>query len=110
MTNFVKDGTTLTYLNTSTAILSGAVVLMGTIVGIAVANIAATTGSGAVQVVGVFNLAAAAGAWTQGDQLYWDAGASDFTTTASGNTKAGIAAAAKASATLLGDVAINAGN
>jgi len=46
----------------------------------------------------------------QGDNLYWDAGASDFTKTASGNTLAGVAADTKASATLTGNVKLNAAN
>lgn len=110
MKNFVRDGKIITFVNTGAAILSGDVVLIGSIVGVAVADIAATTGSGAVQTEGVFNLIAAAGAWTQGQQLYWDASPGNFTTTASGNTKAGVAWTAKASAAVLGDVNLNAGN
>lgn len=110
MKNFVRDGKVLTYANAGSAISSDDVVLIGSIVGVAVVDIPATTGIGAVQIEGVFNLAAAAGAWTAGQALYWDAGASNFTTTSSGNTKAGIATVAKASATLLGDIKINAGN
>lgn len=110
-TTYVRDGKTLTYTNSSsTAIASGDVVLMGNTVGVAIADIPATSGTGAVQIEGVFTLAAAAGAWVQGDNLYWDASASKFTKTASGNTLAGIAADTKASAATTGNVKLNAAN
>ena len=109
-TTYVRDGKTLTYSNTGSAISSGDVVLMADIVGVAIADIAATTGTGAVQIEGVWTLAAAAGAWVQGDNLYWDSGNSEFTKTASGNTLAGIAADTKASADTTGNVKLNASN
>ncbi len=110
MTNFVQDGAVILWANsTSTDVSAGDVVLVGTIVGIAITDIAAGA-SGSLKVTGVFTLAGAAGAWTQGDAVYWDASASDFTKTSSGNTKAGIAWADKASATTTGNVLINAGN
>ena len=109
-TTYVRDGKTLTYSNTSTAIASGDVVLMGNSVGVAIAAIAATTGVGAVQIEGVWTLAAAAGAWVQGDNLYWDNSAMKFTKTASGNTLAGIAADTKASAATTGNVKLQGGN
>lgn len=110
-TTFVRDGKTLTYTNSSsTAIAVGAVVLMSNIVGVAIAAIAASGGVGAVQISGVWTLAAAAGAWVQGDNLYWDAGNSDFTKTASGNTLAGVAADTKASAATTGNVLLNGAN
>ena len=110
-TTYVRDGKTMTYTNSSsTAIASGAVVLTGNTVGVAIAAIAASGGAGAIQIEGVFALAAAAGAWVQGDNLYWDAAASKFTKTASGNTLAGIAADTKASATTTGNVKLNAAN
>lgn len=110
-TTYVRDGKTLTYTNSSsTAIAVGAVVLMGNTIGVAIAAIAASGGVGAVQIEGVFTLAAAAGAWVQGDNLYWDAGASKFTKTASGNSLVGIAGDTKASATATGNVKLNAAN
>ena len=109
-TTYVRDGKTLTYSNTGAAISSGDVVLMSNTVGVAIADIAATTGTGAVQIEGVWTLAAAAGAWVQGDNLYWDNTAKKFTKTASGNTLAGIAADTKASAATTGNVKLNAVN
>ena len=43
-------------------------------------------------------------AWTEGAVVYWDDTAKLFTTTATANTKCGIATAAKASAEALGSV------
>ncbi len=111
MKNFVQDGTVLEYANVgSVAINSGDVVLIGSIVGVAVVDIPATTGKESVQVVGVFNLPAAAGAWSQGDALYWDATPGVFTKTTTGNVLAGYAFADKASSDVLGNVKINAAN
>lgn len=98
MKNHVADGKVVKYVNTGSAIASGAVVAFGSGVGVAVTDIAATTGEGSVQVEGVFLLAKATGtAWVQGDKLYWDASASKFTKTALANTPAGVAYAAAAS-------------
>lgn len=41
---------------------------------------------------GIFTLPKAAGVWSQGDQLFWDANASNFTTVAAGNKPVGVAA------------------
>lgn len=41
-------------------------------------------------------------AWAEGDTVYWDNTAHQFTKTASGNTKAGSAVAVKATADVLG--------
>ena len=46
---------------------------------------------------GVFSVPKASGAITQGALLYWDDTAENLTTTASGNTLVGVAAAAAAS-------------
>lgn len=45
-------------------------------------------------------------AWTVGDALYYDAGGTDFTTTATANTYAGYAAQAAASADTTGYIAL----
>jgi predicted RecA/RadA family phage recombinase len=57
-----------------------------------VAQAAADSGSPVVlKRRGVFELPKASGAWTQGDQLFWDASAKNFTKTAAANTPIGIA-------------------
>lgn len=99
MTNFIQDGETLEYSNTGAAIASGAVVIVGTVVGIAATDIAATTGVGTVVIEGVFNLPkVAATAIGQGELVYWDATPGEVTTVSAGNTLMGKAHAAAGSA------------
>jgi len=93
MKNFVQIGDVLDYTPGS-AVASGAVVVMGVRIGIAVADIAANA-TGAVRVKGVVELAKlGTDTPAQGALLYWDAANSRLTTTASGNTLAGYAAKA----------------
>ncbi len=90
--NYIQPGDVVNYQNSGSAIASGAVVKMGTLVGVALADIAATTGIGPVAVEGVFLAAKETGtAWAQGDALYWDATNSKFTKTSAGNTFSGYA-------------------
>ena len=105
-TKYKQRGEVLDHV-AAAALDSGDVVVMGDIVGVAEADIAlAATGS--VRVQGVHTLAAITGvAFAQGDQLYWDATNERLTKVSSGNTKAGVAAAAKLSATATGDVLLN---
>lgn len=98
MKNFVQIGDVLDY-TPGTAVASGAVVVMGVRVGIAVADIAANA-TGAVRVKGVVELAKlSTDTQAQGALLYWDSTNSRLTTTASGNTLAGYAAKAAGNGT-----------
>ncbi len=108
MKNYVAKGERLAHTNaTSTTISSGDVVLITNRIGIAVADIVASA-VGQLQVEGVFTLAKTAGqAWTLGQQLYWDASTSKFTSTASSHQKAGFAAAIAASAATSGKIKLN---
>jgi predicted RecA/RadA family phage recombinase len=91
MKNFIKGGHVLNYTNsTGDTILSGALLIIGALIGIAVANIAPTE-VGAVNLKGVYEVPKAAGAITIGAKLYWDATNKNLTTTATNNTYAGIA-------------------
>lgn len=93
MKNFVQIGDVLDY-TAGSAIASGAVVVMGVRIGIAVANIASGD-VGPVRVKGVVELAKlSTDTPAQGALLYWDAANSRLTTTAGGNTLAGYAAKA----------------
>lgn len=74
------------------ALKSGDVVDLTTRVGVAGTDIAAGE-TGAVHVVGVFEMPKASGAVTVGQALYWDKAAGNITTTA-GSTPAGWAVAA----------------
>lgn len=92
-TTFVSEGKTIQYTNAGSAISSGAVVVIGNLVGVAVADIAASTGVGSVAVSGVFTLTKNTGeAFTQGQKIHWDTSNLELTGTPNANTKpAGIA-------------------
>jgi predicted RecA/RadA family phage recombinase len=99
----VRDGEILHYSNSGSAIASGDVVVIGNRVGVAIVDIAATSGSGAVQMEGVFLLPKTTSqAWTQGAQLFWDG--SLLTTVGTANTPAGYADVAADSADSTGYV------
>ena len=95
-TNFVQEGKALNYTPSGADVASGDFVLIGAIGGIAKTDIADGK-TGAVHVSGVFSVAKASGAVTQGQKLYWNSTNSNLTTTASGNTIVGVAAEAAAS-------------
>jgi predicted RecA/RadA family phage recombinase len=108
-TLYVGEGKVLDYANTGSAISAGDVVVMQDTVGIALVDIAATTGVGAVAIEGVFTVPKTTGtAWVMGDNLDWDTSAGEFhkgLTAASGDVaSAGIAAAAAASAAATGQI------
>ena len=101
-TTFVQKGEVIEYANTSTAISSGDVVVIGRRVGIALEDIAATTGKGSVQLVGVFydQPAVNNSAFVQGDNLFYNVGSNKFTNIyADGDIPAGWAWAAKGETT-----------
>lgn len=92
-TNYIQEGKALNYTPSGADLASGDLVVIGTIAGIAKADIADGK-TGAVHISGVFSVAKAAGAVSQGAKLYWNSSNSNLTTTASGNTLVGVAAAA----------------
>lgn len=103
-TNYVQEGRLIDY-TPSAAVKSGQVVVIGSVVGVAVADIAASA-AGAVCIEGVFEIPKATGAITAGAVVYWDAdgdpigGTADSgaaTATSTDNTKMGYAIAAAAS-------------
>ena len=90
MRNFVQKGENLT-IPAPAAIASGDVVIVGEIVGIAAGD-AAEDEPCDVVTVGVFSLdKVAADAFAVGDAVYWDSANKLATSTASGNTKIGVA-------------------
>jgi len=105
--NFIHEGKILNY-TAGANIASGQFVLIGTIGGVAIAAIA-NGATGAVQIQGVFSVPKASGAVTQGAKLYWDATNSVLTTTASGNTIVGVAAAAAQSGDATAQILLNVG-
>lgn len=97
MKNYVQPGDVLTFTVPSGGCVSGTAYLIGSIV--AVATVTANAGDRAeFKVNGVFDFPKAASqAWAEGAVVYWDNTAKNFTTTASANTKAGIAVLATGS-------------
>lgn len=89
---YVQKGDALDFVP-SEDVQNGAVVALGTRIGIAAGNIPAGS-AGTVHVAGVFRLAKAAGeALTMGAAVYYDKTADAITATESGNIPAGYAAA-----------------
>lgn len=106
-TKFVQPGEVIDY-TAGANIASGQVVLMGARIGVALKAIA-NGETGPVQVTGVFNIAKlSTDNMAQGALLYWDNTNSRLTTTASGNTLAGFAAAAAGATTTSVNIKINA--
>ena len=76
---FVARGDVIDYSNAGAAIASGAVVELKHNLGVALADIAATTGLGAVAIEGVFELPkVSAAVFVQGEKLIWDTSAGAF--------------------------------
>lgn len=72
MKNYVGHGNVITFTS-GAAVSSGDAVVLGGLFGVATGDIAAGE-EGSIAVVGVFELAKAAGeAWSVGDVIYWDA-------------------------------------
>ncbi len=108
---YVNDAHRVNYSNTGSAISAQDVVVIasGTSgkIGIAISDIAASTGTGEVEVFGRFTLPKTTGeAFTQYQALYWDGSALTGTETTT-YTYAGRAAAAAASADDTADVIIH---
>lgn len=96
MKNFVQKGKVLDYTNeTGSTIVAGSVVVVGALVGIAVADILDTE-TGSVELHGVFkDLPKAAVALVQGEAVYWTGSA--VTNVETSNTFMGYAFEAAAS-------------
>lgn len=111
-TTYKGKGDRIQYSNTGSAISSGDVVDIGDIHGIAITDIAATTGVGALMVSGVHVLAATtASAWAVGDDLFWDSSNSKLIELGGAAYKyIGKAFKAKAAAATTAEVILNAGN
>ncbi|RZJ81099.1 MAG: DUF2190 family protein [Brevundimonas sp.] len=100
----MSDGSVLDVTAPSGGVTSGVGVKIGALLGIPVTSNAAGDVV-AVHTTGVFDHAKTTGeAWTVGATLYWDDTNKRFTTTSSGNTKAGYAVAAALSADTVGRV------
>lgn len=89
MKNYVQPGDVIT-LTAPYAVASGAGLLVGSLFGVA-CGAAALNAEVEARTTGVFDLAKASGAVTQGAKLYWDNTNKLLTTTSSGNTLVGVA-------------------
>lgn len=106
MVNYIQDGATITVTAPYT-VVSGAGVLVGALFGVAAND--ATSGATDLEISteGVFDLAKAAGAVSQGDKIFWDDTAKVVTTVAAGNTYIGRAIQAQVSGDATARVMLN---
>jgi predicted RecA/RadA family phage recombinase len=109
-TKYKARGVVMDYL-AGAAIVSGQVLVLGTLnkIGVALADIA-NGSTGSVQVAGVFELKKkSADTFAQGAIMYWDSvtNGGELTSTSAGNTIAGYAWKAYGAGTLLAEVCIN---
>jgi predicted RecA/RadA family phage recombinase len=102
MTNYIQPGDVMQYANAGSAISSGDIVVVGDQCGIAVTDIAATSGVGSLAMSGVYQCPKDGDeAFSQGDYLYYDSADGTLTKTATGNTPFGIAFEAAAEAAVV---------
>lgn len=113
-TNFKQEGRVLPYTAPTGGLASGAVQVIRSgasgMIGVSL-GVYAAAATAQLQIEGVFSLAAESGTgktFSNGDVLYWDAGAGKLTKTATGNTKAGFAFGAKTASATTALVKINA--
>lgn len=77
--NYIQDGDVMPYTNSGAAIASGAVVAVGNMIGIALGDIAATTGTGQLAVADVWEVPkVTASAIAKGEKLLWDSSEGKF--------------------------------
>jgi predicted RecA/RadA family phage recombinase len=95
-TNYVQEGNTIQWTNGGSAVVSGAVVVIGAMLGIALVDIGAGE-TGSVAIEGVFNVPKVdAAVIAAGETVVWDSSASEFddsaATPASGDVSGGATA------------------
>ena len=104
MKNYIQPADTLTVPAPSGGVVSGGIVIIGLLIGIATTT-AAVGIPVAVKTTGVFELPkVSAQAWTVGAAIYWDATAGNVTTVSSANTLIGYASEAAANPSSVGRV------
>lgn len=106
MNNYVQDGNVMQFTAPSGGVVAGSVYKIGQLVGVAAETVAQDLPFAFV-VTGVVSGVpkATSQSWTEGAVVYWNGTA--FTTTASSNTLAGVAAAAAGSSDTTGTVRLN---
>ena len=111
MKNYIQEGDVLTFTapsdSSDTDLSSGDGVLIGSIFGVCVTDVAMGD-SGQMKTEGVFELPkTSAQAWTVGAKIYWDDTNKVCTTSSSGNSLIGVATAAAANPSSTGYVRLN---
>jgi predicted RecA/RadA family phage recombinase len=107
MKNFIETGEVLNVPAPSGGVLSGGVVIIGSLIGIAETTQAVGV-TVAVVTKGVFELPkVSAQAWAVGNPIYWDSGAGNATTTSTSNTLLGYATEVAANPSSVGRVRLN---
>ncbi len=107
-TNFIEKGDVINYTATAKNILSGDVVIIGAIAGVAITDIAVGE-TGAVHITGVYSLPKASEAITQGTKVYWSNVNHNVTTNKTEATLIGVAANNTISSESLVHVLLNVG-
>jgi predicted RecA/RadA family phage recombinase len=106
MKNFIELGDQLTVPAPGGGVVSGQLVIIGSLIGVAGSNAAAGVNF-ACKTRGVFELPkVSAQAWTIGAPIYWDSGAANATTVSTANTAIGYATEAAANPSSVGRVRI----
>ena len=94
MKNYIAEGKVLSFTSPTGGVTSGQAILVGAILGVAIADYAETL-VGQYAVRGVFSvIKVTTDVISEGASLYWDDTAKKLTVTATDNTKVGYAAAA----------------
>jgi predicted RecA/RadA family phage recombinase len=107
MKNYVGPGEVLELTAPSGGVVAGTAYLIGSLVVVATVTAAEGAKFSALAQGVVTHAKVSAQAWTEGAKIYWDNTAKNFTTTASGNTLAGVAAAAAANPTATGTIRLD---
>ena len=103
MKNYLQSGNSFEFV-AGADLVSGTFVQAGKLSGVATGDVKSGA-SGVAERFGVFTLPKTTGAaWSQGDQLYWDATGKKFTKVATGNAQVGVAFADAASGDATGQV------
>ncbi len=113
--NYIQPGQTIGFTNGGSAVVSGQVIIQGTLVGVSQTDVAAN-GLGVMGIEGVYALPKKAEALTLGAKVYWDAtgnpvvgaaGSGALTATVGSNTYAGVVTAGAASGDATVQVKLN---
>jgi len=107
MENYVAPGEVVELTAPTGGVVSGTAYLIGGLVIVALVTAAEAAKFNALVTGVVEHAKVSAQAWTEGAKLYWDDTAKNFTTTASGNTLVGVAAAAAANPSATGKIRLD---